>query len=354
MAEKYQKIREELRTRPRKWLVTGVAGFIGSHLLEELLSLGQEVVGVDNFATGHQHNLDDVKLTVGDEAYSRLQFVEADVSRAEEWLEDVAQGVDVVLHQAALGSVPRSIVDPISANEANVTGFVKMAFLTQKCGVKRFVYASSSSVYGTDDSPAKLEDQTGSLLSPYAVTKKVNELYAHVFCRAYGTQFFGLRYFNVFGPRQDPNGAYAAVIPRWIAALLQGEHCTIFGDGGTSRDFCYIRNVVQANILAGAGEFSILDEETKAQPSLVANVACGDSTSLLALYDLIRSHVARHCPAAQDLSPVMAPFRQGDILHSRANVDKAAELLGYAHEFTLQDGIGATVDWYAKKILKDR
>ena len=263
--------REQLRQHPATWLVTGAAGFIGSNLVETLLRLGQRVVGLDSFATGHRRNLDEVRALVGDEAWRRCTFLEGDIRDATTCRE-ACTGVDYVLHQAALGSVPRSIEDPLTTNAANITGFVNMLVAARDAGVRRFVYAASSSTYGDHPELPKIEERIGNPLSPYAVTKLVNELYAAVFARTYGFRSIGLRYFNIFGQRQDPNGAYAAVIPRWFAALLTGEPVYINGDGETSRDFCFIDNCVQANLLAAIAPDEAADQ--------VYNVAFGERTSL--------------------------------------------------------------------------
>jgi UDP-N-acetylglucosamine/UDP-N-acetylgalactosamine 4-epimerase len=333
----YQAVRERLRSSPNRWLVTGVAGFVGSNLLEHLLELGQEVVGLDNFATGHRRNLDDVRAAVAAEDWARFNFVEVDI-RDPASCATACHGVDVVLHQAALGSVPRSIENPILTNQANVDGFLNMLVAARDAGVRRFVYAASSSTYGDNPELPKVEERIGRPLSPYAVTKFVNELYADVFQRTYGMQTIGLRYFNVFGRRQDPQGAYAAVIPRWIGRLLAGQRCEVNGDGETSRDFCYVENVVQANLLAAtAGE-----ECTGA----VYNVAYGERTSLNQLYELIRDALAEHRPEIWNLAPDHRGFRTGDVRHSLADIGKARTLLGYDPTHSVRAGLRETVAWY--------
>jgi UDP-N-acetylglucosamine 4-epimerase len=336
----YRETRDGLRASPRRWLVTGVAGFIGSNLLEDLLSLGQTVVGLDNFATGHRHNLDDVRAAVGEEAWRSFRFIEGDI-RDLEACRRACDGVDLVLHQAALGSVPRSISDPIGTNGANVDGFLNMLVAARDARVGRFVYAASSSTYGDHPGLPKREETIGRPLSPYAVTKYVNELYADVFARTYGLACVGLRYFNVFGRRQDPQGAYAAVIPRWIGELLAGAAPTIHGDGETSRDFCYIDNVIQANILAAlAGDEAAVNQ--------VYNVATGGRTSLNGLFAMIREGLAEHAPAVASVEPTHGAFRAGDVRHSQADIAKARTLLGYEPAYDVGRGMRETVAWYVR------
>jgi UDP-N-acetylglucosamine 4-epimerase len=331
--------RSELAARPRRWLVTGAAGFIGSHLVETLLRLGQDVVGLDNFATGHKRNLDEVRGAVGDAAWRRFAFVEADIcdrvacARA-------CQGVSVVLHQAALGSVPRSIADPVATHAANATGTLNMLIAARDAGASRFVYAASSSTYGDHQGLPKKEDAIGRPLSPYAVTKYVNELYADVFGRCYGLAAIGLRYFNVFGPRQDPDGAYAAVIPRWAALLLAGRAVSINGDGETTRDFCYVDNVVQANVLAAL-------TQDAAAIGQVYNVAVGGRLSLNALHDALADLVRERCPGLDLPPPHYRPFREGDVRHSQADIGKISRLLGYAPTHDVRAGLAAALPWYA-------
>ena len=332
---------EQLRQHPATWLVTGAAGFIGSNLVETLLRLGQRVVGLDSFATGHRHNLDEVQALVGDEAWRNWILLEGDIRDAATCRQACA-GVDYVLHQAALGSVPRSIEDPLTTNEANITGFVNMLTAARDAGVRRFVYAASSSTYGDHPDLPKIEERIGNPLSPYAVTKLVNELYAAVFARTYGFRSIGLRYFNIFGQRQDPDGAYAAVIPRWFAALLKGEPVSINGDGETSRDFCFIDNCVQANLLAATAPDEAADH--------VYNVAFGERTSLNELFALIRERVADRVPAARDAEPVYRDFRAGDVRHSLADITKAGRLLGYQPEHSVRSGLDKAADWYVVRL----
>ena len=333
--QRYEDLRRSLAGTPRVWLITGVAGFIGSNLLSDLLSLGQTVVGLDNFSTGHRSNVSDVLAATGGAA--RFRMLEGDI-RDIDACRSACEGVDFVLHQAALGSVPRSIHDPLTSSHVNVDGLMNVLFAAHGAGVKRVVYASSSSVYGDSPNLPQVESRTGNLLSPYAATKAANEMYAEVFQRTYGIETIGLRYFNVFGPRQDPNGAYAAVIPRWIAALLRGETCRIFGDGKTSRDFCYIANVVQANLLAAMGD--------RQGTGTSYNIACGDSTSLTALFYLIRDGLAKFDSAIGSAEPHYEPFRPGDINQSFANISKAADALGYEPSHRIREGMDATLAWY--------
>jgi len=324
------------------WLVTGAAGFIGSNLVQELLSLGQHVVGLDNFSTGHQSNIDDVAGTSGGGSF---RFIEGDI-RDLESCHAAARGADYVLHQAALASVPRSIADPVSSSQVNVEGFLNILMAARDAKAKRVVYASSSSVYGDATTIPQVEDKTGQVLSPYAATKATNELYASVFQRTYGLQTIGLRYFNVFGRRQDPNGAYAAVIPRWTAKLLAGEPCEIFGDGETSRDFCYVANAVQANILAAVAP----DAEATSQ---AYNVACGEETSLNELFRLIRSGLSQWQPSLLEIEPKYGPARQGDIRRSLADIGKARRLLGYAPTHRVGAGLDEALNWYAGELSPD-
>jgi UDP-N-acetylglucosamine 4-epimerase len=337
-------MRVALQTKPRKWLVTGAAGFIGSALVEELLGMDQEVIGLDNFFTGHRENLEDLGRLVSPEQWRRFRFVEADI-RDLEACRSLCDGVDYVLHQAALGSVPRSLDDPVTTNQCNVDGFVHMLLAARDAGVQRFVYAASSSTYGDEPALPKVEDRIGRPLSPYAVTKYVNELYADVFSRAYGMETVGLRYFNVYGRRQDPQGAYAAVIPRWIETLLKREQPVINGDGTISRDFCYVDNAVQANLLAA------LAEEAGAL-NTVYNVACGRQTSLNALFQMIRESLGDHFPEIRRIEPRYGPFRKGDVVHSLADIGKAGRLLGYEPEFQIDEGLKMTVEWFVGAFKK--
>ncbi|MEX2546828.1 MAG: SDR family oxidoreductase [Chloroflexota bacterium] len=330
-----------LRGTPSRWLVTGAAGFIGSHLVERLLQLGQVVVGLDNFATGSARNLDDVLRSVA-AAGDRFALIEGDI-RDQATCRRACQGVDVILHQAALGSVPRSIDDPATTNAVNVDGFLNMLVAARDAQVRRFVYASSSAVYGDDPRLPKREGNEGTPLSPYAVTKVANELYAGAFQRAYGLEVIGLRYFNVFGTRQDPDGPYAAVIPRWIGALMRGDPCTIYGDGETSRDFCYVANVVQANVLAAQAAASVTGG--------VYNVAYGRSTTLNGLYLQLRDHVQRLRPGATLADKVHEPFRQGDVRHSLASVRRTTGALGYRPTHDLARGLDEAMPWYAARVV---
>ena len=332
---------DALRFRPLTWLVTGSAGFIGSHLVETLLKIDQRVVGLDNFSTGYRANLDQVKEAVGAAAWRRHRFVEADIVDPKA-CRDACAGVDVVLHEAALGSVPRSIEDPLATHAANATGFLNLLVGARDAGVKRVVYAASSSTYGDHPGLPKIEDQIGRPLSPYAVTKYLDELYAGVFDQCYGTSTIGLRYFNVFGPRQDPEGAYAAVIPRWAAAMLHGAPITIFGDGATTRDFCYVANVVQANLLAATTTDAAADHQ-------VYNVAVGGRMSLNDLYATLRDLTnARHAQL-RIAPPVYENFRAGDVRHSQADIGKAKRLLGYAPTHDVRSGLAESLGWYAAR-----
>jgi UDP-N-acetylglucosamine 4-epimerase len=333
---RYLALQHELARSHKTWLVTGVAGFIGSNLLEALLGLDQQVVGLDNFATGHRRNLDEVQALVGRQRWANFRFVEGDIRNLDD-CRQACEGVDHVLHQAALGSVPRSIDDPLASNGANIDGFLNMLVASRDAGVQSFTYAASSSTYGDHPGLPKVEDAIGRPLSPYAVTKYVNELYAEVFARCYGFASIGLRYFNVFGPRQDPDGAYAAVIPRWTAAMIRGEPVAINGDGETSRDFCYVANVVQANLLAASATASARNQ--------VYNVAFSSRTDLNQLFAALRrslaSHGVHYAPA-----PVYREFRTGDVRHSQADIGKARLLLGYAPQFDIAAGIAAAMPWY--------
>ena len=336
----YDKIKQQLLGAPKVWLITGVAGFIGSNLLETLLKLNQKVVGLDNFATGYQHNLDEVKSLVSTEQWSRFSFIKGDIRNLED-CQKAVEGVDYVLHQAALGSVPRSIADPITSNAANITGFLNILVAARDAAVKSFTYAASSSTYGDHPALPKVEENIGNPLSPYAVTKYVNELYANVFARSYGFKCIGLRYFNVFGKRQDPNGAYAAVIPKWIAAMIKGDDVYINGDGETSRDFCYIENTIQANILA-----AVSDSESKNE---VYNVAVGDRTTLNILFNQLKKVLMHNGINKIDI-PIYQDFRSGDVRHSQADISKIIKGLGYNPLYNLYDGIVLTIDWYLSKL----
>ena len=340
MTTRYEQVKETLKANPKTWLITGVAGFIGSNLLETLLQLDQTVIGLDNFATGHQHNLDEVQQTVSSAQWEKFTFIEGDIRNLEDCKKAVT-GADYVLHQAALGSVPRSINDPITTNQANIDGFLNMLVASKDEGVQSFTYAASSSTYGDHPGLPKIEDRIGKPLSPYAVTKYVNELYADVFARTYDFNTIGLRYFNVFGKRQDPNGAYAAVIPKWTAAIINGEEVFINGDGETSRDFCFIENVVQINLLAATAQ-----AEAKNQ---VYNVALGDRTTLNTLFDALKTALAE-CGVSYGQSPSYRDFRAGDVRHSQADISKAKELLSYEPAFCIYDGIGKAMPWYVQHL----
>ena len=338
----YAKILAQLNKKPEKWLITGVAGFIGSNLLETLLKNNQHVVGLDNFATGHRHNLDQVKADVDPEQWQQFTFIEGDI-RDLATCRLACESISYVLHEAALGSVPRSIADPITSNENNISGFLNMLVAARDAGVKRFVYAASSSTYGDHPALPKVEDQIGNPLSPYAVTKLVNELYAQVFARTYGFKTIGLRYFNVFGRRQDPKGAYAAVIPKWVEAMITNKPVVINGDGETSRDFCYIDNTVQVNILAAVAGDEAANE--------VYNVAVGDRTTLNDLFELIRAGLANQYPHLKNFKPLYQDFRAGDVRHSLADISKAKKLLGYCPSHRIGAGINEALSWYVKDIM---
>jgi UDP-N-acetylglucosamine 4-epimerase len=334
----YEITKADLAKQPHTWLITGVAGFVGSNLLEALLKLDQRVVGLDNFATGYRHNLDQVRDAVSAEQWARFKFIRGDIRNIEDCRLSCS-GVDYVLHEAALGSVPRSIENPINTNETNISGFLNMLVAARDAEVKRFIYAASSSTYGDHPGLPKVEDRIGKPLSPYAVTKYVNELYADVFARTYGLQCIGLRYFNVFGKRQNPNGAYAAVIPRWISSLIRNEPVYINGDGETSRDFCYIENAVQINLLAATAK-------DPAAVNQVYNVAVGDRTTLNQLYESLRANLARQFAQLTDARAIYRDFRNGDVRHSLADISKARELLGYSPEYRVGEGLQEAMSWY--------
>lgn len=340
----YDGITKKLTSQRYRWLVTGAAGFIGSNLVEALLRLNQTVVGLDNFATGHQHNLDQVQALVGSQAWRNFSFIRGDICDLPTCA-TACTNVNFVLHHAALGSVPRSIEDPILSNQSNVSGFVNMLVAARDAKVQRFVYAASSSTYGDHPALPKVEDQIGKPLSPYAVTKYVNELYADVFARCYGMETIGLRYFNIFGPRQDPDGAYAAVIPKWISAMIKNEPLLINGDGETSRDFCYVENVVQANVL------SALSNNPKAINE-VYNVAVNDRTTLNELFEAQRALLVDRFAHLKSYKPVYQDFRPGDVRHSQADISKAKTLLGYAPTHRVDEGLKAAMDWYVKDLMR--
>lgn len=337
----YEQLLQKLDSEQTSWLVTGVAGFIGSNLLETLLRHGQKVVGLDNFMTGYQKNLDMVHEAVGEDAWKNFTFIEGDIRDPETCVRACAD-VRHVLHEAALGSVPRSIDDPLLTNSCNITGFLNMLTAAKNAGVDSFVYAASSSTYGDHPGLPKVEDTIGHPLSPYAVTKYVDELYADVFARVYDFKSVGLRYFNVFGQRQDPNGAYAAVIPLWFAGMIEGKDIFINGDGETSRDFCYIDNVVQMNLLASFATGEAVNQ--------VYNVAFGQRTTLNELFDIIRDEVSPRLAAAADRKPVYRDFRKGDVRHSLADISKARKLVGYEPQYSVRQGMKLAADWYYKHL----
>ena len=339
---KYDNIKKELLTHQKTWLITGVAGFIGSNLAETLLNLNQKVIGLDNFSTGHHYNLEHVQSSISKEAWKNFKFIEGDITDYET-CQEITKEVNIVLHQAALGSVPRSIDNPVLTNFNNVTGFLNMLTAAKDNGVERFVYASSSSVYGDSKELPKVEERTGNLLSPYAVTKYVNELYMGVFQKCYGMEAIGLRYFNVFGKRQDPNGAYAAVMPKWISQILNNEDVFINGDGETSRDFTYIDNVIQANILAG----TTTNNEAFGQ---AFNTAIGGRETLNNLYEAIVKGIKKNLPNLEIKAPIYRDFRAGDIRHSNANIDKMHTLLAYEPTHTLEQGLKESIAWYIQDI----
>jgi len=334
----YKKLKQKLQNNKFTWLITGVAGFIGSNLLEHLLILDQKVVGLDNFSTGHQHNLDEVQSLISEKQWNNFTFIKGDI-REPATCPSACKGVDYVLHQAALGSVPRSIEDPVTTNESNISGFLNMLVAARDANVKRFVYAASSSTYGDHPALPKVEANIGKPLSPYAVTKVVNELYADVFAQTYGFKTIGLRYFNIFGPRQDPAGAYAAVIPKWVAGFLKKEKIFINGDGETSRDFCYIKNVVQANLLSATTE----NPEAVNQ---VYNVAVGDRTTLNDLFASIQKKILKRVNTLDYVEPGYRDFRPGDVRHSQADISKAKKLIGFKPTHKIDDGLEESMDWY--------
>jgi UDP-N-acetylglucosamine 4-epimerase len=355
----YDTLKARLMNEQHTWLITGVAGFIGSNLLETLLKLNQRVVGLDNFATGHQRNLDEVQTSVDSSQWANFSFIKGDIRNLDDCqkamtfchsgaannsINDKGMAVEYVLHQAALGSVPRSVEDPITTNSANITGYLNMLVAARDAKVKRFVYAASSSTYGDHPDLPKVEDKIGKPLSPYAVTKYVNELYADVFGKTYGMQSMGLRYFNVFGPRQDPDGAYAAVIPKWIASMIKNEPVYINGDGETSRDFCFIENVCQANLLAATTENATAYNQ-------VYNVAVGDRTSLNQLYEQLQLNLAPTYAHLMHAKPVYRDFRGGDVRHSLADITKAKTLLGYQPKYQVDEGLKLAMAWYVRNVL---
>jgi UDP-N-acetylglucosamine 4-epimerase len=340
---KFEDVQQALHTHQATWLITGVAGFIGSNLLETLLKLNQKVRGLDNFSTGYQHNLDQVAALVGPDLFKNFQMIVGDITNFKD-CQLACQGVDYVLHHAALGSVPRSLEDPILTNANNVTGYLNIITAARDAKVKRFVYAASSSTYGDHPGLPKVEAVIGKPLSPYAVTKYVNELYADVFARCYGLDTIGLRYFNVFGPRQDPNGAYAAVIPQWVAALIKNQTLRVNGDGETTRDFCFIANVVQANLLAALSDHPEAGNQ-------VYNVALNDSTSLNQLYQMMKALLIADFPHLAQHHATYEKFRNGDIRHSQADISKARKLLGYQPTHRVDQGLHEAMQWYKQNLL---
>lgn len=343
MTSRYEEVKAELKKAPRSWLVTGAAGFIGSHLVETLLELDQTVVGLDNFCTGHRKNIMDVRAKVGEEKAERFKMITGDIRNLSD-CRKACEGVAIILHQAALGSVPRSIKDPFATHTTNVDGFFNMILAAKDAGIQSFVYASSSSVYGDDPNLPKIEERIGKPLSPYALSKRINEEIAEVFARTYGFRSIGLRYFNVFGPRQDPEGPYAAVIPRWFNALLKGESPEIYGDGETSRDFCFVGNTIQANILAATAEGDHVWNH-------VYNVACGNRTSLNKLFALIKEKTERVTPYLGEITPLYHPFRMGDVKHSQADIHKGETLLSYFPKYTIGEGLEILAEWYRHNAL---
>lgn len=339
-ATAYEVVKEQILNEPKTWLITGVAGFIGSNLLEHLLLLNQNVIGLDNFATGFQHNLDEVQSLVTSEQWQRFRFIDGDIRKLED-CHSACKGVNYVLHQAALGSVPRSIADPINTNSANIDGFLNMLVAARDAKVDSFTYAASSSTYGDHPALPKVEENIGKPLSPYAVTKYVNELYADVFARTYDFNTIGLRYFNIFGKRQTPDGAYAAVIPKWTAAMIAGDEVFINGDGETSRDFNFIENAVQANILAATAD--------NAAKNQVYNVAVGGRTTLNTLFDALTDSLAVN-GVNYTLDPIYRDFRAGDVRHSQADISKIQNALGYAPQFNIIQGIDKAMPWYVKSL----
>ena len=344
---KYEELQEHLKDNESTWLITGVAGFIGSNLLEKLLVLNQKVVGLDNFATGYQHNIDqaieDANRATSKDLRANFSFINGDIRKLED-CQQACSGVDYVLHQAALGSVPRSIEDPISSNSVNVDGFLNILVASKDANVRRFVYAESSATYGDHPDLPKVEGKIGNPLSPYAVTKVVNKLYANVFAKTYGFKTIGLRYFNIFGKRQDPNGAYAAVIPKWIAAIINKGDVFINGDGETTRDFCYIDNTIQMNLLAATTESDQAVDK-------IYNVALNDQTSLNELYNMIEKKLILRVDGLVKKNPIYEDFRAGDVRHSRADIDQAKNLLGYEPKFKIAEGMDKTMDWYVESII---
>jgi UDP-N-acetylglucosamine/UDP-N-acetylgalactosamine 4-epimerase len=342
---RYERLRRQLEAAPKTWLISGVAGFIGSNLLETLLGLDQSVVGLDNFDTGYRRNLEEVRSVVRRDQWAKFRFAEGDIRSLDD-CRQACEGVDYVLHQAALASTPRSIADPLSTNATNVTGFLNMLVAARDATVKSFTYAASSSAYGDHPDLPKVEEVVGKQLSPYGVTKYVNELYARVFARCYGFGTIGLRYFNVFGPRQDPESEYAAVIPKWTAAMLKGEEVFMIDDGNTSHDFCYIDNAVQANLLAAA-------TDNPRAINQVYNVAVGEQTTLNELCAELHRVLKQIYPHLGKVKPVYRDFRVDDVRHSRADIGKARRLLGYAPTHRLCQGIVSAMPWHSSDKVEE-
>lgn len=342
------KIGKHLLSNQYRWLITGVSGFIGSNLLEKLLELNQIVIGLDNFSTGKKENLKDVQKITSPDQWKNFQFLEGDICDLDTCMQ-VTDGINFVLHQAALGSVPRSIKDPITTNKTNTSGFLNMLWASNNNNVGSFIYAASSSSYGDHEALPKVEERIGNPLSPYAVTKLVNELYADVFKRSYDFNSIGLRYFNVFGKRQDPAGAYAAVIPKWISAMINRDDVFINGDGKTSRDFCYIDNVIQANLLAALVDHINLKDSKKAS-NQVYNVAYGGRTTLEELFSIIKENLSAHFEYLNDASPIYREFRDGDVRHSQADINKAKNLLGYKPTHSAKQGLIEAMAWYINNL----
>ena len=340
--QKYEEAKAKIKQTPSVWLITGVAGFIGSNLLEELLKLDQRVVGLDNFFNGLKSNLDDVKTAVGEEKWENFKFIEGDITDLET-CRKACENVDYVLHHAAVGSVPRSIKDPLFSHKNNDLGFINMLVAAEEAKVRRFIFASSSSTYGDDQILPKVEHRRGNLLSPYAATKYAGELYADVFSRCYGLDYIGLKYFNVFGKHQRPDSEYAAVIPKWISSMIKGEMVYIFGDGETSRDFCYVENNIQANILAAT-------TQDPAAINQIYNIAVGEKTTLNELHKMLQHELGNALPQHQKSAPVYQDFRKGDIGHSLADISKARKLLGFEPQYKVKEGIKLAIGWYLKKL----
>jgi len=339
----YEETQQRIERKPRRWLVTGAAGFIGSHLVEQLLNRGQSVTGLDNFSTGKRENLEHVRHAVGGEAWTRMRFIQGDI-RSLDTCREACDGAELVLHQAALGSVPRSIDDPLASNDSNINGFLNMLVAARDARVARMVYASSSAIYGDHPALPKVEHVIGRPLSPYGLTKGVNEQYAGVFAENYGFRSIGLRYFNVFGPRQNPDGEYSAVISAWIGALLRGQTAYVYGDGKNGRDFCYVENVVQANLLAAT-------VENPAATNQAYNVALGEQTSLNELFEMIRLLLVPRLPHVMNVRPVHGEPRKGDVKYSQADISKARKLLGFRPTHRVLEGLEKTIDWYAANLV---